>query len=111
MASHDHLNDVEQLVLVAVARLGDGAYGVPIRTEIEDTAGRRLSTATTYAALDRLETRGLLVHELSDPTPRRGGRRKKLYRVTRRGAEAALATRAGLARLWEGVDLSSRRSA
>ena len=111
MPKQDVLNDVEQLVLVAVARLGEAAYGISIRREIEETAGRRLSTAATYDALERLETRGLLVYELSSPTPRRGGRRKKIYRVTARGAEAARAARDGLRRLWDGVDLSTRRSA
>jgi PadR family transcriptional regulator PadR len=105
------LNDVEQLILVAVARLKTEAYGVSIRAEIEARAGRLLSTAATYAALERLESRGLVVFSLSEPTPERGGRRKKVYRVTGRGATAALAARDGLSRLWEGVELSPRRSA
>ncbi len=111
MSAHEPLSDVEQMILLAIARLGDEACALPVRAEIEDRAGRPPSIATTYAALDRLEERGLVVHRLSDPTPERGGRRRKLFRMTGRGADAAIAARDALARMWDGVDLSDRRSA
>lgn len=111
MADRESLTDVELLVLLAIARLEDDAYGVTIRDEIERRTGASPSVAATYAALDRLEDRGLALFRLSDPTPERGGRRKKLFRLTGRGSAAARSARDALIRMWEGVDLASRRSA
>jgi DNA-binding PadR family transcriptional regulator len=105
------LNDLEQLLMLAVARLEGSAYGVTIRSEILDRAGRRVSMAAVYAALDRLEARRLVRHRLSPPTPERGGRRRKLYRVTETGADALTEARNSMARMWDGVDLDTRRSA
>ena len=106
------INDVEYLVLLAVARLDGDAYGVTIRDEIERRAARSVSVAAVYAALARLEERRLLAHHLGVPTPERGGRRKKVFRVTGPGGDALRATRAGLARMWDGVELpDTRRSA
>lgn len=106
------INDVEYLVLLAAARRGDDAYGVSIRDEIERHAARGVSLAAVYAALGRLEDRRLLAHHLTDPTPERGGRRKKVFRLTGAGEDALRATRAGLARMWDGVELEGgRRSA
>lgn len=108
----DAVNDVEYLVLLAVARLDDDAYGVTIREEIERHAARSVSVAAVYAALARLEERRLLAHHLSSPTPERGGRRKKVFRLTGAGADAARSTRDGLERMWDGVELpDARRSA
>ena len=111
MTDRETLTDAELLILLAIARLDDEAYGVTIREEIERRTGASPSVAATYAALDRLESRGLAVFRLSDPTPERGGRRKKLFHLTGRGAEAVRAARDALARMWAGVDLSDRRSA
>lgn len=109
---NEPINDVEYLVLLAVARLDDDAYGVTIREEIERRAARSVSVAAVYAALGRLEERRLLAHHLTDPTPERGGRRKKVFRVTGPGGDALRATREGLDRMWEGVELpEERRSA
>lgn len=106
------INDVEYLVLLAVARLDDDAYGVTIREEIERHAARSVSVAAVYAALSRLEERRLLAHHLTDPTPERGGRRKKVFRLTGPGGDALRSTRAGLERMWDGVELpGERRSA
>ena len=99
------VNATEQLVLLALARLRDDAYGVTVRQEIEERSGRPVSIASVYAALDRLERRGLAASWLSEPTPARGGRAKKHFRVTVEGADALEAARAGMERMWEGLDL------
>lgn len=81
-----HLGEFEQLVLFAVVRLGDEAYGATVQEEIEARTGRSRSTGSIHTALDRLEQRGLVASRLGDPTPVRGGRRKRLFSVTAEGA-------------------------
>jgi DNA-binding PadR family transcriptional regulator len=82
------LGEFEQLLLFALVRLGDDAYGVSIRQEIEKRTSRAVSAGAVYTAMDRLEGRGFISSRLGDPTPERGGRRKKLYSIEPRGAEA-----------------------
>lgn len=101
------VNEMEQLVLLALARLEDGAYGVPIREQIEQRAGRAVSIAAVYAALDRLRQRGLAESWLSGPLPERGGRARKHFRLTAAGAAALLEARASMDRMWEGLELRS----
>jgi PadR family transcriptional regulator PadR len=81
----------------------DEAYGVPIAREIEATAGRRVVLAAVYAALDRLEERGLVTSAVGDPTPERGGRARRYFRVTPRGVKALKDTRRALVALWSNV--------
>jgi DNA-binding PadR family transcriptional regulator len=102
-----NINEMEQLVLLALVRLGEGAYGVPIREEIEERAGRSVSIAAVYAALDRLEGRGLIKSWLTAPTPERGGRAKKHFSISAEGAAALAAAREAMARMWEGVKLEA----
>jgi DNA-binding PadR family transcriptional regulator len=83
------LGEFEYLMLTAVARLGEGAYGVPIRQEIEDATGRPCSIGALYTTLDRLETKGLVKTAMGDPTPQRGGRPKRMVRITPKGSQAA----------------------
>jgi DNA-binding PadR family transcriptional regulator len=92
------LGDFEQLILFALLRLGADAYGVAIREEIEARTGRAVSAGALYTALDRLETRGLVASRLGDPTPQRGGKRKRLYTVQPAGERA-------LARVYESLRL------
>jgi PadR family transcriptional regulator, regulatory protein PadR len=73
------LGDFEQLVLLAVLRLGEDAYGAAIRQEIHARSGRDVSINAVYTTLDRLERKGLLRSWVGEPTPQRGGRRKKFY--------------------------------
>ena len=87
------LGTFEQLLLLALMRLGDGTYGVPIRDEIESRTGRAVSPGAVYTALDRLERRGLVRSTLGDPNPSRGGKRKRLYRLTASGARALATAR------------------
>ena len=83
------LGDFEQLVLFGVLRLADGAYGAAIRQEIHARSGRDVSINAVYTTLDRLEGKGLLRSWIGEPTPQRGGRRRKFYALTPAG-EAAL---------------------
>ena len=85
----DAIPDFDQLVMLAVLRLGPDAYGIAIRREIEARAGRRTPLSTIYASLTRLEARGFVRSQLGSPTAERGGRRKRLY-VMEPGGVAAL---------------------
>ena len=85
------LGEFEYLLLCAAARLGDDAYGVPIRKEIELATGRRCSTGALYTTLDRLESKGLIKTWIGGATPQRGGRAKRMVRVTAKGSRAAAA--------------------
>ena len=97
------LNETEQLVLLALAHLGDEAYGVTVRNEIESRSGRSVSIAAVYAALDRLEREGHARSRLSAPTPERGGRSKKHFTLTARGASALREARRMMDQMWAGV--------
>ena len=83
------LGEFEYLMLTAVARLGEGAYGVTIRQEIEDATGRPCSLGALYTTIERLESKGLVKTSMGDPTPQRGGRPKRMVRITPKGAQAA----------------------
>jgi PadR family transcriptional regulator len=82
------LGDFEQRILFALIHLGSDAYGVSIREEIEGRTGRAVSAGALYTALDRLEKRGMVSSRLGDPTPTRGGKRKRLYTVEASGEQA-----------------------
>jgi PadR family transcriptional regulator, regulatory protein PadR len=82
------LGDFEQLVLMGVLRLGEGAYGAAIRQEIHSRSGRDVSINAVYTTLDRLEGKGLLKSWVGDPTPQRGGRRRKFYALRPAGIAA-----------------------
>jgi len=71
------LGEFEQMVVLALVRLGPDAYGATIRREIETRTGRDLSISAVYVTLGRLETKGLVRTRIGDPTPQRGGRRRK----------------------------------
>jgi PadR family transcriptional regulator, regulatory protein PadR len=79
------LGSLEHIVLLAVMRLGDGAYGITVRREIEDIAGRDLSIGAVYATLVRLESKGFVKSVAGEPTAERGGRAKRYFRVTADG--------------------------
>jgi PadR family transcriptional regulator PadR len=102
----DRLGSFELLVLLAVLRLDDGAddaYGVPIRRDIERRTGRVVSPGAIYTALDRLERRGHVHSRLGDPTPQRGGKRKRHYRLTAKGAAEVRRAQADIARMARGL--------
>ena len=102
MARH-LLTDFELMILLATMRVGDAAYGVPIAAEIERTGGRRVVVAAVYTALDRLERNGLVTSAIGEPTPERGGRAKRFFRVTAPGIRAVKETQRALVALWKGV--------
>jgi DNA-binding PadR family transcriptional regulator len=102
MARH-LLTDFELMILIAILRVGDEAYGVQIAREIEETSGRRVLLGAAYAALDRLERNGLVSSTVGSPTPERGGRAKRFFRVTPRGLRAARETRRAFVALWQDV--------
>lgn len=103
MPDKSSIGELECLVLLAVLRLDGEAYGVPVREAIRHRAGRRLTLGTVYKTLMRLEAKGFLATATSDPEPRRGGRRRKLYRVTARGRRALQRTLATLGRMAHGL--------
>src|SRR5574339_188231 len=82
------LGDFEQLVLMGVLRLGDDAYGAAIRQEIHARSGRDVSINAVYTTLDRLERKGCLRSSVGEPTPQRGGRRRKCYALRPAGSAA-----------------------
>ncbi len=85
------LGEFEYLLITAAAALGDGAYGVSIREEIESTSRRKCSVGALYTTIDRLEKKGLVTTWMSGATPERGGRSKRMVRVTPKGVQAARA--------------------
>lgn len=97
------MGEFEQLVLLAILRIGNDAYGMEVREEIEKRTRREISYGAVYTTLDRLEKKGFVRHRLADATPERGGRAKKYFRVEPAGREALTATRETLALMWEGV--------
>ena len=83
-----NLGDFEQLVLLALVRLGQGAYGVSVRQEIEERTGRDVSLGAIYKTFDRLAAKGLVRSSLGEPSAQRGGRRKRHYQVEASGEDA-----------------------
>jgi PadR family transcriptional regulator PadR len=82
------LGEFEQIVLLAILRLDDNAYGVTIRQEILHCTDRRIGPGALYNSLDRLEEKGMVISRFGDPTPQRGGRPKRFFAVTPDGLEA-----------------------
>jgi PadR family transcriptional regulator PadR len=99
-----NLGELEQLILLAVLRLRDEAYGVTIRAELASRAGREVAPGALYTALDRLESKGLVASHMSDPTPQRGGRAKRHVTVTAAGMKALTRAVQAYERLLDGLD-------
>ena len=104
MTDVSSLGEFEHVVLLAVLRLGDEAYAVPIIDEIERCTGRSISRGSVYITLDRLETKGFLKSRLGDPTPERGGRPKRYYELRPRAMDALRESRRALVALWRGLE-------
>jgi len=98
------LGEFEHVVLLAVLRLGESAYAVPVRDEIARRTGRRVSRGSIYVTLDRLETKGYLKSWLAEPTAVRGGRAKRFYALRPRAVAALRDSRRALLQMWRGVD-------
>jgi DNA-binding PadR family transcriptional regulator len=98
-----HLGEFEQVLLFALLRLGEQAYGASLGREIELQTGRSMAPGAIYTAMDRLELRGYVSSRLGESTPARGGRRKKMYRLEPAGARALAESYARVQRMAEGV--------
>jgi PadR family transcriptional regulator PadR len=105
------LGEFEYLLLTAAVRLGDDAYGAAIRQEIEAATKRRCSIGALYTTLDRLEAKGFLKTWMGDATPQRGGRAKRMVRVTAKGIQAAAAFYDAVTRVTRGVSWEANRVA
>ena len=105
MLKRDYLGEFEHLVLLALLRLEDRAYGVTVRQEIQLRIDREVSIGAVYATLDRLETKGYVKSFQGDPTPERGGRAKRFFRVTSKGIAAVSRTQRALQSMTEGLEL------
>jgi PadR family transcriptional regulator, regulatory protein PadR len=103
MPSREFLGGFELLVLLALVRLGDDAYGVPISQMIEQTSGREVALGSVYITLGRLEAKGFVSSRLGEPTAIRGGRAKTYFRITAAGLREVRRTRRTLIRLWHDV--------
>jgi PadR family transcriptional regulator PadR len=101
-----HLGEFEQLVLLALMHLGDDAYGITVQLEIQRRTGRDPSFASVYTTLARLESKGLVTTRLGEPTPERGGRRKKHYALLPAGQRAIQASMRALQVMSRGLDAS-----
>src|SRR5687768_1904768 len=99
----DSLGEFEQCLLLAVVHLGDGAYGVTIREEVEARTGRHVALGALYTSLGRLEEKGCLRSTMSDPTPERGGRARRYFTVTAVGTVALRRSRQRLEQMWKGL--------
>jgi PadR family transcriptional regulator, regulatory protein PadR len=103
MKNLTYLSDFELMAMLAVLRVGDNAYGVPVAREIEEQTKREVKLGSIYAALERLEEKGFVVSELGEPTGERGGRAKRYFHVTRQGMRQVRETRQTLLKLWRGI--------
>ena len=103
--ARDYLGEFEQLVVLALLRLGEDAYGMRVRQEIEQCTGRDTSIGAVYTTLDRLEGKGMVKSSLGVATAERGGRAKRHFRPTSRGIRALEASQKALQSMWDGMEL------
>jgi PadR family transcriptional regulator PadR len=101
MREHSYLGEFELILLLTILRLGDDAYGVPLSRELSQLRGRDVPIGSVYAALDRLELKGLITSSLGESSPERGGRAKRYFRVTAEGLLSVQETRRVLTKLWK----------
>ena len=107
MGKGDYLGEFEQLVLLALVRLRDNAYGMTIRRELEERAERKnVSIGSVYATLDRLEEKGFVESRAGESTPERGGRAKRYFKITAPGFTALNESKRRLVRMWQGMRLA-----
>jgi DNA-binding PadR family transcriptional regulator len=104
------LGEFEYLLITTAARLGTEAYGAGIREELEAVTGRKCSIGALYTTLDRLETKGLLKSWMGEATPQRGGRAKRMVRVTPKGVQAAKDFYEAITRVSRGVSWAANRT-
>lgn len=100
----DRLGEFEELLLLALQALDDGAYVVPLQQYLERMTGRSVSLGAVYAGLDRLELKGYVRSALGDATPERGGKRKRLFSVTREGKRTVQEVRRVREAIWRAIE-------
>jgi DNA-binding PadR family transcriptional regulator len=98
------LGEFEQIVLLALLRLGPGAYGALVCAEIEQRSGRGVSVSAVHTTLERLEQKGLVRSRIGDPTPQRGGKRKRHYEMSPLGVKALQAAYRSLRNMADGIE-------
>lgn len=103
MGKGDYLGEFEQLVMLALLRVGKEGYGMKVRREIEATTGRDVSIGSVYATLERLETKGYLDSRHSEPEPDRGGKPRRTFSVNDSGRHALERSRIMMDRMWDGI--------
>jgi DNA-binding PadR family transcriptional regulator len=99
-----YLGEFEYAVLLAILRLGDGAYAVPVRALLEERTGRPVARGALYTGLERLEAKGCLRSRTADPIDERGGKARRYFTVTPLGLRALRATHAAMASLTRGLE-------
>jgi DNA-binding PadR family transcriptional regulator len=102
------LGEFEQAVLLSIIRLRSNAYGVPIRQELTERIGREVSFGAVYTALERLEAKGFVSSRMGDPTPERGGRAKRFYRIEAPGERALEEARKKITGVWGSLPSGAR---
>jgi DNA-binding PadR family transcriptional regulator len=107
MTNRSNLGEFELMLLLAVIHLGDEAYGVTIMQQLEAYRGRGVAVGSVYAALERLENKNLVESSLGDPTPERGGKAKRYFRITKEGLNQVHETRRVLTMLWKNIPEST----
>jgi PadR family transcriptional regulator PadR len=105
MSARDSLGEFEHIIVLALLRLEERAYGVAVRQEIESRTRREVSIGAVYATLERLETKGYVRSHRGEPTPERGGRAKRFFRVTAKGLTAVNRTQRAIENMSQGLDL------
>ena len=108
MGDQTLLGELEQLVLLAIMRLDDRAYAVTIREEIEQQTGFSLSRGSIYVTLDRLEEKGYVTSWFADPTPERGGKAKRYFKVRPIARRELAACRSALLKMWQGIEVPGK---
>ena len=97
------LGELEQMIMFSLVSLGDDAYGASIRREIVRRTKKEVSAGAVYTVLERLESAGMVASRVGDPTPERGGRRRKHYRIRPDGARLLQDTRERMRRMADGL--------
>ena len=103
--NNSSLGELEHIILLTLVRLGDNAYGMSVRATIHELIGRDISIGAIYTTLERLQDKGYVKSSKGEATAKRGGRAKKYFKVTAKGAKALREVRSNLELLWQGVQI------
>jgi DNA-binding PadR family transcriptional regulator len=104
MTRHNYPGEFEQMVLLSILRLGEGAFALAVLRELDQQVSRRVSRGALYKTLDRMESKGLVEWRQEETTPGRGGHPRRLFAVTSDGVAVLSASRSALLKLWDGLD-------